>query len=165
MFLRKISVSSKKKHVDQFFFSMPKKYKYYFKKRNFYKNSYVYNGRNRLNKNFFIGFRSIENCYLTQNSLVSCMKFFKRFAVDYYGISGFFYKVSVFPDFWLTSKPKEVRMGKGKGSISKKVFFLKKGSVIFEFNCFKDSHLMFFYLLKKCSMKLPIKNSIIYKFW
>jgi len=99
MFLRKLGVSLKKKHVDQFFFSMPKKYKYYFKKRNFFKNSYIFNRGNFLNKNFFIGFRSLENIYLTHNSLVSSMKFFKRFGVEYYEIFGLSYKVNVFPDF------------------------------------------------------------------
>lgn len=166
MFLKKNRVSLKKKHIDQFFFSMPRSYNYYFKKRNFFKNSYAYKRTNNfLNKSFYLGLRSIENVYLTQNCLVSCMKFFKRFGVDYYGVFGLRYKVSVFPDFWLTSKPKEVRMGKGKGSVSKKIFFLKKGSVIFQFSCFRDSHLAFFYLLKKCSLKLPIKNLIIRKFW
>lgn len=165
MILKKVDISLKKKHVDQFFFSMPKNYKYYFKKRNFFKNSNLLNKKNFLDKNFFIGFRSLENVYLTQNSLISCMKFFKRFGTDYFGVYGLNYKVNVFPDFWLTSKPKEVRMGKGKGSISKKIFFLKKGSIIFQFNCFVDSYLHFSYLLKKCSQKLPIRNLIISKFW
>lgn len=144
---------------------MPKTYKYYFKKRNFYKNSRLLNRKNFLDKHFSVGFRSIENIYLTHNCMISCMKFFKRFGVNYYKIFGLFYKVNIFPDFWLTSKPKEVRMGKGKGSISKKIFFLKKGSILFQFNCFRNSHLHFFYLLKKCSLKLPVKNLLIYKFW
>ena len=165
MFFRKIKISTKKKHIDQFFFSAPKTYKYYFKKRNFFKNNYVFNKKNFLNRHFFIGFRSVENTYLTQNSMISCMKFFKRFGVDFYGIFGLNYSVNSFPDFWLTSKPKEVRMGKGKGSISKKIFFLKKGSILFQINCFRESHLHFFYMLKKCSLKLPVKNLIIYKFW
>lgn len=165
MFFRKIKISTKKKHIDQFFFSLPKTYKYYFKKRNFFKNNYVFNKKNFLNKHFFVGFRSVENTYLTQNSMISCMKFFKRFGVDFYGIFGLSYCVNVFPDFWLTSKPKEVRMGKGKGTISKKIFFLKKGSILFQISCFKESHLCFFYMLKKCSLKLPVKNLIIYKFW
>lgn len=40
--------------------------------------------------------------------------------------------IRVFPDISITSKPKEVRMGKGKGSVNFWASKIKKGNVIFE---------------------------------
>jgi len=166
MFFRKLKISTKKKHLDQFFFSMPKTYKYYFKKRNFYKNSRLLNRKNFLDKHFSVGFRSIENIYLTHNCMISCMKFFKRFSEpEYTGIDNFMYRVRVFPDFSLTSKPKEIRMGKGKGKVSKKIFYLKRGCIIFEFNYKGFAFFQVKALLHKCSMKLPVKSVFTKNFW
>ncbi len=40
--------------------------------------------------------------------------------------------VRVFPDFPLTKKPAETRMGKGKGSIEKWVVIVKPGRILYE---------------------------------
>jgi len=39
-------------------------------------------------------------------------------------------KLRVFPDFVLTSKPKEMRMGKGKGALAEKVAVIKAGGIL-----------------------------------
>lgn len=40
--------------------------------------------------------------------------------------------IRIFPDIPITSKPAEVRMGKGKGSISFWICRIKKGQILFE---------------------------------
>lgn len=42
------------------------------------------------------------------------------------------YKMPLFPDFTDTAKPKETRMGKGKGAIKVHFFPVKKGKILFE---------------------------------
>jgi len=40
--------------------------------------------------------------------------------------------IRVFPHFPVTTKPSEVRMGKGKGNVKHWVSFVKKGQILFE---------------------------------
>jgi large subunit ribosomal protein L16 len=69
--------------------------------------------------------------------------------------------IKIFPDKSLTSKPAEVRMGKGKGSPDKWVAVIKPGRVLFEVagvdvETAKDA-------LSLARYKLPIKTKIIQK--
>jgi large subunit ribosomal protein L16 len=69
--------------------------------------------------------------------------------------------IKIFPDKSLTSKPAEVRMGKGKGSPDKWVAVIKPGRVLFEVGgvdveTAKDA-------LTLARYKLPIKTKIIQK--
>ncbi len=69
--------------------------------------------------------------------------------------------IKIFPDKSLTSKPAEVRMGKGKGSPDKWVAIIKPGRVLFEVGgveqgLAKDA-------LNLARYKLPIKTKIIAK--
>jgi large subunit ribosomal protein L16 len=41
-------------------------------------------------------------------------------------------KIALFPNFAMSEKPKEVRMGKGKGAVSYYYFPVKKGRIVFE---------------------------------
>jgi ribosomal protein L16/L10AE len=93
------------------------------------------------------------------------LKFLKKFAGIYYGVCGLKFKLLIFPDFWLTAKPKETRMGKGKGAISKKIYRLRTGSTILEFFYSKESYLFCIHLLQKIRLKLPVKNTLIHRFW
>jgi len=43
--------------------------------------------------------------------------------------------IRAFPDYPRTSKPKEVRMGRGKGNISHWVCYIKPGRILFEAEC------------------------------
>lgn len=69
--------------------------------------------------------------------------------------------IRIFPDIPVTSKPTEVRMGKGKGSVDRWVARVKPGRVLFELggvslDLAKDT-------LKGASAKLPIKTRFISK--
>lgn len=69
--------------------------------------------------------------------------------------------IRIFPDIPITSKPTEVRMGKGKGAVSFWVSKVKKGQILFEvsgidFNTAKKA-------LKSGSNKLPILTKFTIK--
>jgi large subunit ribosomal protein L16 len=66
-----------------------------------------------------------------------------------------------FPYTFLTKKPAEVRMGKGKGSHFKWICPVKIGQILLEFRFKKKSFLEILLLLRKCKKKLPVKCQII----
>lgn len=69
--------------------------------------------------------------------------------------------IKIFPDKSLTSKPAEVRMGKGKGSPDKWVAVIKPGRVLFEVGGVE--HATAKDALNLARYKLPIKTKIIAK--
>jgi large subunit ribosomal protein L16 len=65
--------------------------------------------------------------------------------------------------FWmLTRKPRDVRMGRGKGSPTVKVYPLKAGKIIFEFKNVNETLLL--RALKSSSLRLPVPTKIIKKY-
>jgi len=69
--------------------------------------------------------------------------------------------LKVFPDFPVTKKPNEARMGKGVGSISFWAAHVKAGSVIFEVCGVPKLEAELALISGKC--KLPLKTKIIKK--
>jgi len=68
--------------------------------------------------------------------------------------------ICVFPDFPMTSKPTEVRMGKGKGAVKALFCRVKKGKILFEVDGSSDYSIFEAFCAAK--KKLPLK-SFIYK--
>lgn len=67
--------------------------------------------------------------------------------------------IRIFPDFPITNKPSEVRMGKGKGNVAYWVCNVKPGRILYEL-----SGVDYFLLenaLKYASLKLPIASRVI----
>jgi len=67
--------------------------------------------------------------------------------------------ISIFPDKPITSKPAEVRMGKGKGALSHYVAVVKPGRIMFEItgvtmDTAKEA-------LRLAAQKLPVKTKFI----
>ena len=63
--------------------------------------------------------------------------------------------IYIYPDFWITKKPKDVRMGRGKGIYWKKVYNAKAGAVIMEIKSIKNANsIEILNLLKKKFSKL-----------
>lgn len=56
------------------------------------------------------------------------------------------------PTFLVTRKPKEIRMGRGKGVISHKIAIFKKGQILLE--VFKLNDVLNFYILKMLKNKI-----------
>ena len=67
--------------------------------------------------------------------------------------------IRVFPDKPITSKPLEVRMGKGKGSVDYWACKVKPGRVMFEIDGVNDEVAR--EALRLAAMKLPIKTRIV----
>jgi len=68
--------------------------------------------------------------------------------------------IRVHPTFFLTKKPAQVRMGKGKGRFSSWVVFVKPGKVLFELQGLRKERSM--EALESGSKKLPLKLKLKY---
>lgn len=66
--------------------------------------------------------------------------------------------VKIFPNLALTKKPKETRMGKGKGMFAQWAKKIVKGATIFEVRCSDNNNAIS--ALKSGSAKLPIKTLV-----
>ena len=67
--------------------------------------------------------------------------------------------IRIFPDVPVTSKPTEVRMGKGKGSVDFWAAKVKPGRVMFEIDGVDEETAR--EALRLAAMKLPIKTRIV----
>ncbi|QPM90790.1 50S ribosomal protein L16 [Pseudooceanicola algae] len=67
--------------------------------------------------------------------------------------------IRIFPDVAVTSKPTEVRMGKGKGSVDYWAAKVKPGRVMFEIDGVTEEVAR--EALRLASMKLPIKTRVV----
>ena len=67
--------------------------------------------------------------------------------------------IRIFPDVPVTSKPTEVRMGKGKGSVDYWAARVKPGRVLFEIDGVDD--VVAREALRLAAMKLPVKTRIV----
>ena len=67
--------------------------------------------------------------------------------------------IRAFPDHPITSKPAEVRMGKGKGSVDYWVCIIKPGKIIYEVS--GKNPVLIREALKQVSSKLPMFTKII----
>ena len=67
--------------------------------------------------------------------------------------------IRVFPDKPITSKPAEVRMGKGKGAVDSWVAVVRPGRILYEIDGVSEEIAM--EALRLAAYKLPIKAQII----
>jgi len=67
--------------------------------------------------------------------------------------------IRIFPDLPVTSKPTEVRMGKGKGSVDFWAAKVKPGRILFEIDGVDDATAR--EALRLAAMKLPIKTRVV----
>ena len=74
----------------------------------------------------------MHNKIIDSSQLIALLKLLKRYSRMNNIEKLIYFRIAAFPDFYLTSRAKSVRMGKGKGAISKKVFFLKKNKILLE---------------------------------
>jgi len=168
-----------KRHAESYFNFRRKTYLYYYKKGRktvFWEKSVH---KNQMSKTFKVSFKSQDKYYLIKTPLIAYIKLIKRFANSNKFKHAFRSRVVTFPDFSLTSKPKSIRMGKGKGEITKFIYFLKIGNIISEIR-FKRNRLKlmqntrlirFKYnliinkLIRKIKFKFPVKTHVCLKIW
>ena len=105
------------------------------------------------------GFKSKKNSYISSAQLESLRKTLNK-KIKKLGKLW----IRIFPHFFLTKKPLEVRMGNGKGNFSKWVVNIPKGCTIIEFSIYdKDVILNLDELFKDCKAKLGIPMKFIKK--
>lgn len=69
--------------------------------------------------------------------------------------------IKIFPDTPITSKPAEVRMGKGKGSVDRYAAKVKPGRILYEMNGVDREVALEAFAL--AAAKLPVKTKVIVK--
>lgn len=69
--------------------------------------------------------------------------------------------LGVFPNHFTTSKPLEVRMGKGKGNLKDWVCLVQSGCIIVEVEVFGSGILLNTRLLLECMNRLSLKTKIV----
>lgn len=67
--------------------------------------------------------------------------------------------IRAFPDYPVTSKPTEVRMGKGKGNVDYWACRVKSGKILYEISG-SDINIMI-NALRKAAVKLPVSTKIV----
>jgi ribosomal protein L16/L10AE len=158
------SSKKKKKHVETMFLTnKAKNYPFYYKSNltesREIKKKYLFK------RNVFC-IKALKSGYIKIEALKSIIRLFKLFTKINKVEEEFKYKLFIFPDFVLTHKPKDSRMGKGKGKNYKKITFIKKYQTIFflKISEFKPYSFLAFTLIKKLIYKLPLKFTISHNF-
>lgn len=158
--------SARKKHVESMFLTnRQKNYPFYFKDRNL---SY----RKELCRSKFYPIRNaysvkvMKSGYVRIEQLKAIVRLFKWFVKTRSLENKVKLKLRVFPDFVLTSKPKEMRMGKGKGSASLKAATIKAGAILFSVLA-KDciDNFLLLKLVRLISFRVPLLGRVISNFW
>jgi large subunit ribosomal protein L16 len=67
--------------------------------------------------------------------------------------------IRIFPHKPVTAKPNEVRMGKGKGSVSYWVAAIRPGKILYEIEGISET--LAFKIFRTLSLKLPLKLKLI----
>ena len=101
-----------------------------------------------------IGLQATERGFLTANQIEAG----RRTITGYIKRAGKVF-IRAFPDHPITSKPAEVRMGKGKGSVDYWVCKIKPGKILFEVA--GRNPILIKEALKQVSLKLPMSTKII----
>ncbi|MFZ5426024.1 MAG: 50S ribosomal protein L16 [Thermodesulfobacteriota bacterium] len=103
-----------------------------------------------------VGIKAVEHGKLTSQQIeaarVAIMRHIKRGGKVW---------IRIFPDFPVTSKPAEVRMGSGKGSPTGWCAPVKPGRVLYEVKGVEMAVMV--EALKRAQHKLPIKTKIVTK--
>ena len=100
------------------------------------------------------GFKAISTGWISSIHLIAIRKIVSKHLKR---SGGFCFKI--FPNFTVTKKPLEVRMGKGKGNVDSWVFPIKTGVIFLEFKeiTLQKAEELF----DLCKVRLPIKIKLI----
>jgi len=102
------------------------------------------------------GLLVLENGHLTARQIEAA----RRSIVGYMKRRGKVW-IRVFPDWPITKRPAEVKMGGGKGDLDYYVALVKKGAIVFEVGGVAEAVAL--ESLRRASHKLPLKTKIIKK--
>ena len=100
------------------------------------------------------GLKAVESAWITARQIEA-----SRIVISRVVRKGGRMWIRIFPDLPVTSKPTEVRMGKGKGSVDFWSAKVKPGRVMFEIDGVSDDVAR--EALRLAAMKLPIKSRVV----
>lgn len=100
------------------------------------------------------GLKALESARIRSNQIESARKALSRSV----GKAGRFW-IRIFPDMPFTSKPAEVKLGKGKGDLQGYVAPVKAGRIIFEVDGVGEAVAR--EALRKAGTKLPLRVKIV----
>lgn len=104
-----------------------------------------------------IGLKALTSCQLSTDQILTVVKILKRIIKK----KNFLIN-NVNPNTGVTRKPRDVRMGRGKGNFAFNVFYLKAGKILFELVNVPEKIGRRAFL--SCSNRLPIKTIIVKKY-
>lgn len=100
------------------------------------------------------GLKALASARIKSNQIESARKVVSRTV----GKTGRFW-IRIFPDMPYTSKPAEVKLGKGKGDLAGYVAPVRAGRILFEVDGVPDAVAK--EALRKAGTKLPVKTKIV----
>ncbi len=100
------------------------------------------------------GLKALAGARLRSNQIEAARRAAKRYS----GKTGHLW-IRVFPDRPFTSKPAEVKMGKGKGAPEGYCIPVKPGNILFEIDGVPEKEAR--EALRKAGTKLPVKTKIV----
>lgn len=131
----------------------PKKFRFKKQQKNNNFNKICSNLNDKLNNNLYLKAMSFGR--ITSKQLISIRQTIKK-NIKRVGRIQFY----IFPQTPISKKPKEIRMGKGKGSVDHWISKVKIGQIICEVKT--ESFLKGVKALKLASFRLPLKTKIVY---
>jgi len=106
-----------------------------------------------------IGLKAISRFNLTIQQLNATIRSVKRIIRKKN-----FLIVNCLPFWGITRKPRDIRMGRGKGSLAIKVFPVKPGKIILEAKIGQVGVRPILRAFKYCALRLPAKTMIVKKY-
>lgn len=103
------------------------------------------------------GLKSMDSAYITNRQIESA-----RIAMTRYMKREGKVWIRIFPDKPITSKPAEVRMGKGKGALDHYVAVVKPGRIMFEMDGVPEDVAR--ESLRLAAQKLPVQTKTVVRF-
>lgn len=157
----------RKKHVENMFITNKKKKYIYYHKSSItkLKSKQISSKTTPIRGSYFI--KCVKPTFIKIKPLKSIARLMKMYSRHFNIEDSVAYSFKIYPDFSLTSKPKDVRMGKGKGKNINYVNFLKKNQTIFclfSYDIHKN-HKICLYILKQLIYRLPSNFIISTNFW
>jgi large subunit ribosomal protein L16 len=104
-----------------------------------------------------IGLKALGDCNLTTEQLTAAIRSLKRVIKKKN-----FLIIRTLPFWMLTRKPRDVRMGRGKGNPSLKIYPLRAGKIIFEIKGISKGPVI--RALHSSSLRLPVLTTIVKKY-
>ncbi len=104
------------------------------------------------------GLKALQSCRITAQQMESVRRVISR-TVKKLKVKC---RTNIYPDYPVTKKPTDVRMGKGKGNVEFWVARVKAGTIMFEVDEVDDEDIpVIKEALRKASAKLPTKCRLV----